>query len=118
MESLSEEWANRADLPPYVLNMLNSFPTALHPMAQFSAAITALNAESQFAKGYSQGVVKSKYWEVRGYNNNNKSLFHQIKLIAICIKKNTILKRHAHLMYDSPSYLPIHLVVQNYQKSE
>ncbi|KAA0204078.1 hypothetical protein HAZT_HAZT006290 [Hyalella azteca] len=63
-DSLSEEWANRADLPPYVLNMLNNFPSALHPMAQFSAAITALNSESKFAKAYAQGVAKSKYWEL------------------------------------------------------
>lgn len=33
-------------------------------MAQFSAAIIALNSESKFAKGYSEGVPKTKYWEV------------------------------------------------------
>lgn len=44
--------------------MLNNFPSNLHPMAQFSAAITALNSESKFAKGYSEGVHKGKYWEV------------------------------------------------------
>ena len=64
MQSVSDEWANRADLPPHVLNMLNNFPSTLHPMAQFSAAITALNSESKFAKAYSEGVHKSKYWEV------------------------------------------------------
>lgn len=33
-------------------------------MSQFSAAITALNSESSFARAYSEGVQKSKYWEV------------------------------------------------------
>ena len=33
-------------------------------MSQFSAAITALNSESKFAKAYSDGIHKSKYWEV------------------------------------------------------
>ena len=36
----------------------------MHPMSQFSAAITAMNTESQFAKAYAQGVHKAKYWEV------------------------------------------------------
>lgn len=44
--------------------MLDNFPTNLHPMSQFSAAITALNSESGFARAYSEGVHKSKYWEV------------------------------------------------------
>lgn len=44
--------------------MLDNFPTNLHPMSQFSAAITALNSESNFARAYSEGVHKSKYWEV------------------------------------------------------
>ena len=44
--------------------MLNNFPETLHPMSQFSAAITAMNSESKFAKAYAQGVHKSAYWEV------------------------------------------------------
>lgn len=63
-KSLSKEWANRADLPAHVVTMLNNFPSNLHPMSQFSAAITALNSESKFAKAYAEGIHKSKYWEV------------------------------------------------------
>uniref|UniRef100_A0A2P2HX21 Citrate synthase n=1 Tax=Hirondellea gigas TaxID=1518452 RepID=A0A2P2HX21_9CRUS len=84
--SLSEEWANRADLPPYVLSMLNSFPTALHPMAQFSAAITALNSESKFAKGYSQGVAKAKYWELCYEDSMN--LIAKLPTVAAIIYRN------------------------------
>jgi len=32
-------------------------------MSQFSAAITALNSESKFARAYAEGTHKSKYWE-------------------------------------------------------
>ncbi|CAG0881034.1 unnamed protein product [Darwinula stevensoni] len=63
VESISKDWAERAHLPSHVVSMLNNFPTNLHPMSQFSAAITALNSESVFRKAYSEGVHKSKYWE-------------------------------------------------------
>ena len=43
--------------------MVNSFPSKLHPMAQFSAAITAMQSESKFAQGYADGIPKTKYWE-------------------------------------------------------
>lgn len=62
-KSLSEEWAARADLPPHVVQLLNDFPNNLHPMSQLSAAVTAMNSESQFAKAYSDGVKKSEFWE-------------------------------------------------------
>lgn len=55
----------RAELPAHVVTMLNNMPSKLHPMSQFSAAVTALNSESLFAKAYSDGVPKTKYWEVR-----------------------------------------------------
>lgn len=57
----------RAELPAHVVTMLNNMPNKLHPMSQFSAAVTALNSESMFAKAYSEGVHKSKYWEVSIY---------------------------------------------------
>ena len=59
-----QEWNNRAALPTHVVQMLNNFPTSLHPMAQFSAAITACSSESKFADAYSKGVNKATYWEV------------------------------------------------------
>lgn len=65
VDNLSKEWAAHADLPQHVVQMLNNFPETLHPMSQFSAAITAMNSESKFAKAYAQGVHKNTYWEVR-----------------------------------------------------
>jgi citrate synthase len=54
VNALSREWANRAALPGHVVTMLNNFPSTLHPMSQLSAAITALNHESKYAKAYSE----------------------------------------------------------------
>ncbi|KAM6325888.1 LOW QUALITY PROTEIN: citrate synthase, mitochondrial [Alca torda] len=56
---LSREWA-RAALPSHVVTM--NFPTNLHPMSQLSAAITALNSESKFARAYAEGIHRAK-WE-------------------------------------------------------
>lgn len=60
---LSKQLAAHADLPSHVVTMLNNFPSNLHPMSQFAAAITACNTESLFAKAYSEGVKKTLYWE-------------------------------------------------------
>ncbi|XP_053374655.1 citrate synthase, mitochondrial-like [Mercenaria mercenaria] len=62
-DAISKEWNDRAAIPNHVTTMLNNFPSNLHPMSQFSAAITALNSESKFAKAYHSGVKKSQYWE-------------------------------------------------------
>ena len=65
MDAISADWAARADLPQPVVQMVNNFPNTMHPMTQFSAAITAMQMESKFAKAYAEGIHKSKYWEVR-----------------------------------------------------
>lgn len=64
VDEISREWAARAELPQHVVMMLNNFPDDLHPMSQFSAAVTALNNQSKFAKAYHDGVSKKDYWEV------------------------------------------------------
>merc|ERR1712227_1135434 len=63
VRGLSKDWASRAELPSHVVAMLNNFPSNLHPMAQFSAAMAALHSESKFSKAYGEGVHKSKYWD-------------------------------------------------------
>ncbi|XP_064614399.1 citrate synthase, mitochondrial-like isoform X2 [Liolophura sinensis] len=62
-DAITKEWNDRAALPNHVITMLNNFPSNLHPMSQFSAAITALNSESKFAQAYADGVKKALYWE-------------------------------------------------------
>lgn len=68
----------RAELPAHVVSMLNNMPSKLHPMSQFSAAVTALNSESSFVKAYTEGVHKSKYWEV------NIESFFNYNSFSIC----------------------------------
>ncbi|XP_077979337.1 putative citrate synthase 1, mitochondrial [Glandiceps talaboti] len=84
---VSKEWANRAHLPAHVVTMLNNFPNTLHPMSQFSAAITALNSESKFAKAYSdRDVHKSTYWEYA--YEDAMDLIAKLPTIAATIYRN------------------------------
>jgi len=62
-QSISEEFAKRSTVPDYVTNMLNGLPKSVHPMTQLSMAVASLNTDSAFAKGYSEGMNKAKYWE-------------------------------------------------------
>lgn len=86
VDAVSKEWADNADLPTHVANMLNNFPSHLHPMAQFTAAITALNSESKFAKAYSEGVHKSKYWEL--CYEDSMQLIAKLPTVAATIYRN------------------------------
>ncbi|ORX81262.1 citrate synthase [Basidiobolus meristosporus CBS 931.73] len=63
VNQLSAEWASRAQIPEFVEDLLDRCPKTVHPMTQFSLAVTALQSESTFAKAYHQGIHKSKYWE-------------------------------------------------------
>lgn len=87
VKALSQEFANRASLPSHVVTMLNNFPTNLHPMSQLSSAITALNSESKFAKAYSEGVHKSKYWEY--IYEDSIDLIAKLPVVAATIYRNT-----------------------------
>eukprot|EP00039_Didymoeca_costata_P018116 m.332174 g.332174 ORF g.332174 m.332174 type:complete len:461 (-) comp16893_c0_seq1:154-1536(-) len=84
--ALSREFAERAELPAHVTTMINNFPDKLHPMAQFSAAVTALSSESLFSKAYSAGVPKDKYWETTYEDSLN--VIAKIPVIAALIYRN------------------------------
>lgn len=60
---LSNQWIRRSAVPPHVFKVIDALPEHTHPMTQFSAAITALRTESEFAKAYRDGINKKKYWE-------------------------------------------------------
>ena len=64
VDAISADWAARADIPQHVVQMVANFPNSLPPMSQFSAAITAMQLESKFARAYAEGMPKTKYWEV------------------------------------------------------
>ncbi|GFO04970.1 citrate synthase [Plakobranchus ocellatus] len=86
VDAISKEWNERAEIPNHVITMLNNFPSKLHPMSQFSAAICAMNSESKFAKGYSEGIHKSKYWEL--CYEDSMDLIAKLPTIAAIIYRN------------------------------
>ncbi|XP_043461135.1 probable citrate synthase, mitochondrial [Leptopilina heterotoma] len=86
VKALSKEWASRSALPSHVTKALNDFPKSLHPMTQFSAAITLLNSESEFVKAYTNGVHKSKYWET--VLEDSMNLIAKLPVVAATIYRN------------------------------
>ncbi|KAL4717585.1 hypothetical protein ACJJTC_000734 [Scirpophaga incertulas] len=64
VKALSKEWAQRAELPAHVVTI-----------------------ESQFAKAYSEGVHKSKYWEY--VYEDSMNLIAKLPVIAATIYRNT-----------------------------
>lgn len=87
VKAISKDWATRAALPQHVVTLLNNLPTNVHPMSQLSAAVTVLNSESKFAKAYSDGVHKSKYWEF--VYEDTMNLIAKLPVIAATIYRNT-----------------------------
>ncbi|KAL4401074.1 citrate (Si)-synthase [Malassezia pachydermatis] len=62
VKGLSQDLSSRGKLPNYIEKIIDSFPKTLHPMTQFSAAVSALNHDSKFAAAYNAGVKKTEYW--------------------------------------------------------
>nr|XP_050846025.1 probable citrate synthase 2, mitochondrial isoform X1 [Vespula vulgaris] len=86
VQAISQEWAARGALPPHVVKIMNTFPKNLHPMTQFSAAITILNSESEFVKAYNKGVHKTKYWE--SVYEDTMNLIAKLPAVAATIYRN------------------------------
>lgn len=63
VEELEAEFRKRAGIPQYVIDVLRAMPRDSHPMAMFSAAVVAMQRESEFAKAYEAGENKMNYWE-------------------------------------------------------
>jgi citrate synthase len=61
--AVGEDWKKRAQLPDYLLKVLESLPQDMHPMTQFSLAILALQKDSKFAAQYRAGMHKLSYWD-------------------------------------------------------
>lgn len=62
LAELKEELQKRAEVPPYVWNMLRSLPKETHPMTMFSLGILCMEGESVFKKKYLEGIPKSDFW--------------------------------------------------------
>ncbi|KAK8094484.1 Citrate synthase- mitochondrial [Apiospora hydei] len=86
VRDLSAEWAARSDIPKFVEELIDRCPTDLHPMAQFSLAVTALEHTSSFAKAYAKGMNKKDYW---GYTfEDSMDLIAKLPTIAARIYQN------------------------------
>ncbi|CAL9730517.1 citrate synthase, mitochondrial [Monosporozyma unispora] len=86
VRQLSADLASRSELPEHVTKLLDSLPKDLHPMAQFSIAVTALESESKFAKAYASGVNKAEYWNYSF--EDSLDLLGKLPLIASKIYRN------------------------------
>lgn len=86
VKALSAEWAARSDLPKFVEELIDRCPNTLHPMAQLSLAITALEHESEFAKAYAKGINKKEYWAYTFEDSMN--LIAKLPTIAAKIYRN------------------------------
>jgi len=86
VRALSKDWASRAALPGHVVTMLNNFPSNVHPMSQFAAAVCALNSESKFAQAYADGIHKTKYWEPT--YEDSMDLIAKLPVVAATIYNN------------------------------
>ncbi|XP_076164188.1 citrate synthase [Ptiloglossa arizonensis] len=86
VKAISQEWASRSALPDHVVKALNNLPKTVHPMTQFSAAITLLNSESEFVKAYTKGVHKTKYWET--VYEDSMNLIAKLPVVAATIYRN------------------------------
>ncbi|KAK4156697.1 citrate synthase-like protein [Chaetomidium leptoderma] len=86
VRELSADWAARSEIPKFVEELLDRCPTDLHPMAQLSMAVTALEQTSSFARAYAKGVHKRDYW---GYTfEDSMDLIAKLPTIAARIYQN------------------------------
>jgi citrate synthase len=86
VRALSAEWAARAEVPKFVEELIDRCPNTLHPMAQFSLAVTALEHESSFAKAYAKGLNKKDYWSYTF--EDSMDLIAKLPTIAAKIYRN------------------------------
>ncbi|EIW85009.1 citrate synthase [Coniophora puteana RWD-64-598 SS2] len=61
-QQLSLELAERAELPKFVEELIDSLPNTLHPMTQLGMGVAALNHDSAFQSAYERGIKKTEYW--------------------------------------------------------
>ncbi|KAG0313282.1 citrate (Si)-synthase, partial [Podila horticola] len=101
VRDLSAEWAARSQLPKFVEELIDQCPKTLHPMSQFSLAVTALQHDSKFAKAYQTGTVKKNdYWDTT--YEDSMDLIAKLPNIAGRIYQN-VFKQGKHTTSINPS---------------
>merc|ERR1712000_181224 len=86
VRDLSADWAAHSDLPKFVEELIDRCPNDMHPMAQFSIAVAALEHTSEFAKAYAKGINKKEYWTYTFEDSMN--LIAKLPTIAAKIYRN------------------------------
>ncbi len=87
VESVIEEVNKRSALPKETEDLIKSLPKDLHPMTQLSIGVLSLQKNSHFAKGYRDGIHKSKYWEP--YFEDSLDLISKLPRLAALIYNQT-----------------------------
>jgi citrate synthase len=64
VKAVAEEFRKRRKVPEYVFDVLKALPKDSHPMAMLSAALLAMEKESEFVKEYNTGTLgKMDLWK-------------------------------------------------------
>jgi len=84
-KEFSADLKSRETIPQRTIDMIRALPRDTHPMTMLSMALMSLQKDSVFAQAYTDGVHKSKYWEV--VYEDSLNLLAQIPLIsAMCYR--------------------------------
>lgn len=87
VRAVSREWAERASIPAHVERTIANFPSTMHPMSQFVAAIAALQTESKFAAAYeAKKINKNNYWDLT--YEDSVDLIAKLPTVAATIYRN------------------------------
>lgn len=97
VKELSKLFAERADVPKHVYNVIDALPIDAHPMTQFTSAIVAMQTESVFAKKYAEGMNKKDYWDPTFEDCIN--LIAKLPIVASYIYRRTY-KNGDHIAQD------------------
>jgi len=76
----------RSKIPAETEQLINSLPKDLHPMTQLSMGILSMQAGSQFANAYRNGIHKTKYWET--YYEDSMDIIARLPRLAALIYNN------------------------------
>ena len=63
VKEVTAEWQKRSKLPDYLVKILDSLPTDMRPMTQFSSSALVLHKESIFSRKYREGISRYDLWD-------------------------------------------------------
>ena len=63
VQSLTDEWHRRAQVPDQAFKVLDSLSADTHPMTQFVIGIMGMQPDSVFDRRYAEGLSKTEYWD-------------------------------------------------------